>query len=59
MLSFIGLVVTVVVIILLFDLLDISDAFKQRILGEKPGVGINARLEEIEKRLTALEEKKK
>ncbi|MCK5330451.1 MAG: hypothetical protein KAK01_03510 [Candidatus Marinimicrobia bacterium] len=59
MFSFIGIVVTVVVIILLFDLLDISDAFKQRILGDKSGIDIDAKLNEIEKRLTALEEKKK
>ena len=59
MFSFIGIVVTVVVLILLFDLLDISDAFKQRILGDKSGDDVDARLGEIEKRLTALEEKKK
>jgi len=53
----VGIVAAVVVIIMLFQILDVTDAVANRIRGRTPRKDVEARLSELEKRLDRMEGK--
>ncbi len=53
----VGTVAAVVVIILLFQMLDITDSVANRIKGRTPRKDVEAKIAELEKRLDEIEKK--
>ena len=53
----VGTVVAVVVIILLFQILDVTDSLTDRIRGRAPRKDLEAKITELEKRLDDIERK--
>jgi len=53
----VGIVAAVVVIIFMFQILDVTDALKDRIRGRTPRADLEARLEVLEKRISEMEKR--
>ena len=53
----VGIVAAVVVIILLFQVLDLSETLKERLRGGSPRKDIERRVSQLEERLDAIERK--
>jgi hypothetical protein len=53
----VGIVAAVVVIILMFQLLDVTDALRARLRGGSTTKDLEARINSLEERVTAMEKK--
>ena len=53
----VGIVASIVVIILLFQVLDVSEILKARLRGGTPQANISERVAKLEERLAAVERK--
>jgi len=53
----VGIIAAVVVIILLFQVLDVSEALKERLKGGSPRKDLEIKVSQLEQRLDALERK--
>ena len=53
----VGIIAAVVVIILLFQVLDVSEALKERLKGGSPRKDLERKVSQLEQRLDALERK--
>ncbi len=53
----VGIVAGVVVIVLLIQLLDVAETLKMKLKGETAGKSVKQRLDDLEKRLEAVEKK--
>jgi len=53
----VGIIAGVVVIVLLFQLLDVTEVLKNKLKGQTAGPSVEQRVAELEKRLEALEKR--